>query len=64
MIDGDPGSTGFAGELDELEFSKVARPVGALKLASVSQGADSATKFISFGEDEQQTSWLSALKGG
>ena len=54
----------FTGEMDELEVSRVARPAGALKLAAISQGSDGAAKFISFGEDEQQSSWLSALKGG
>jgi len=58
------GSTGFAGEMDELEISKVARPASVIKLAAISQGADSAAKFISLGEDEQQTSWLSGLKNG
>ena len=55
---------GFSGEMDELEISKVARPVGAIKLAALSQGRDGATKFLTVGEDEQQTSWLSAFKTG
>ena len=59
-----PGGTGYAGELDELEISKIARPVGAIKLAAVNQGAESAAKLVSYGADEQQTSWLSAFKGG
>ncbi len=58
------GGVGFAGEIDELEISKVARPSSVIKLAVISQGGDSAAKFISFGEDEQQTSWLNALKSG
>jgi biopolymer transport protein ExbB len=58
------GGAGFAGEIDELEIAKTARPVSMLKLAAISQGADSMGKFISFGEDEQQTSWLSGLKSG
>jgi biopolymer transport protein ExbB len=54
----------YTAELDELEVARVARPVGALRLAAISQGGDSAAKFITFGEDEQQTSWLSAFKNG
>ena len=65
IIGGDSiGGAGFVGEMDELEISKVARPPGALKLAAVGQGPDGAAKFISFGEDEQQTSWLSFIKTG
>jgi len=65
LIGGDASEgVGFAGELDELDISKTARPASAVKLAAVSQGPDSASKFIAFGEDEQQSSWLSALKTG
>jgi len=65
LIGGDASEgEGFVGELDELEISRIARPASAIKLAAVSQGADSASRFISFGEDELQTSWLSALKTG
>jgi biopolymer transport protein ExbB len=65
LVGGDASEgEGFIGELDEMEISRSARPASAIKLAAVSQGGDSASKFISFGEDEQQTSWLSALKTG
>jgi biopolymer transport protein ExbB len=58
------GGIGYAGEIDELEISRVARPASVIKLAAFSQGADSAGKFISFGEDGQETNWLSGLKSG
>jgi biopolymer transport protein ExbB len=65
LIGGDAAEgIGFVGEMDELEISKTPRTASAIKLAAISQGPDSATKFISFGEDEQQTSWMSALKTG
>ena len=54
----------FTGELDELEISRNARPVGALRFAAVSQGGENAAKVLVFGEDEQNTNWLSALKTG
>ncbi len=54
----------FGGEMDELEISKVARPVSAIKLAALSQGRESTAKFLAIGEDEQETSWLSAFKTG
>lgn len=57
------GAAGYAGEIDELQISKTARPAGAIKLAVAEQGSDFA-KVLSFGEDEQQTSWLSGLKTG
>lgn len=57
-------AAGFNGELDELQIAKVARSVSAIKLAALSQGRDSTAKFLTIGEDEQQTSWLSAFKGG
>jgi biopolymer transport protein ExbB len=55
---------GFKGELDELEIAKIARSPSAIKLAALSQGSEAAVKFIAVGEDEQQTSWLSAFKTG
>jgi biopolymer transport protein ExbB len=51
-------SAGFAGDLDELQIAKVARPAGFIKAAAISQGTDPA-KFISFGMDEETSSWLS-----
>ena len=56
------GSTrpGFIGDLDELEISKVARPDGFVKFASVSQGgSDSSNKLVAIGQDEQTSTWLS-----
>jgi biopolymer transport protein ExbB len=58
------GGTGFAGEIDELQISKVARPAGFLKLAAAEQGGDSSAKLLTLGEDEQHTNWLSGLKKG
>jgi biopolymer transport protein ExbB len=58
------GGTGFLGEMDEMEISKVARPAGFLKLAAVEQGGDSASKIVAFGEDERQTGWFDFLKKG
>jgi len=59
-------STGgsFNGEIDELQMAKVARPATAIKLAALGQGRDGASKFITLGEDEHETSWLSAFKTG
>jgi biopolymer transport protein ExbB len=54
----------FAGEMDELEISKVARDPGFLQLAVASQGRDDAGKILTLGEDEQHTSWISAFKTG
>jgi biopolymer transport protein ExbB len=54
----------FSGEIDELQIAKVARPVGAIKLAALSQGRDAAAKFLSVGDDEHPSSWLNAFKTG
>lgn len=44
---------GFVGEVDELQIAQVARPVGAIKLAAVSQsGSDKGAKLLTAGEDE------------
>ena len=65
LLGGDSaGGNGFAGEIDELEIAKVARSAGAIKLAVLAQGGVGSDKFITVGENEQQTSWLSALKTG
>lgn len=46
-------SPGFVGELDELQISKVARPVGFLKLAAITQsGSDKAAKLLVTAPDE------------
>jgi len=58
------GGAGFKGELDELVIAKVARSASAIKVAALSQGSDAGAKFITVGEDEQQTSWLNAFKTG
>ena len=51
---------GFAGDIDEMEISKVARPDGFIKFASVSQGgADASNKLVALGVDEQTSTWLS-----
>jgi biopolymer transport protein ExbB len=68
IIDGDTppdGSTatGLSGEMDELEISKIARPVGAIKFAAASQGAD-ASKILTIAADEQPPAgWLSGAFG-
>jgi len=51
---------GFAGDADELEISKIARPDGYVKFTSVSQGgSDTAEKLVAVGPDEQTSTWLS-----
>lgn len=54
--DGAPGPAdqpGFAGEVDELQMAKVARPVGWFKFVSVNQGPSAdANKLLVAGEDE------------
>jgi biopolymer transport protein ExbB len=60
LVAGDPnGGTGFSGEMDELEISKVARPAGFIKVAAMSQGGDKGSKLIAFATDEIRTSWFS-----
>jgi len=57
--------TGFTGEMDELEISKVVRPPGFIKLAAVQQGGgDNAGKLLAVGQDEQPPpNWLSGAFG-
>lgn len=50
--------TGLAGDIDELEISKVARPAGFVRTAVMGQGPESG-KFISFSVAEENGSWLS-----
>lgn len=46
-------STGFAGEVDELQISRVARPGGLLRLAAINQsGSDDAARLLVAGADE------------
>jgi biopolymer transport protein ExbB len=51
------GGEKFTGELDEFVISKVARPLGFIKLAALGQG-EAGTKLLVFGADEQTTSWF------
>lgn len=53
------GGTGFAGDVDELEMAKVARPAGFIKLAAIGQGPEQA-KLISFSVDEENAGWFSS----
>lgn len=54
LPEGGAGTTGLAGELDELQISKVTRPPGFLKLAAISQGTgEKATKLVAVGNDEE-----------
>jgi biopolymer transport protein ExbB len=67
LIGGDvtAGDTGFNGEMDELQISKVARPAGFIKLAAIGQGGDDrAAKLLLLGADEQEKNWLSWLSTG
>ena len=60
LLGGDAtGGTGFAGEMDELEISRVARPAGGIKVAALSQGPDKASKLLTFVSEETRTSWFS-----
>ncbi len=53
----------FAGEIDELEISRVARPAGFIKLAAFGQGPEGAAKLLKEGEDEAAAGWLSGSFG-
>jgi biopolymer transport protein ExbB len=56
-------ATGFIGEMDELEMAKVARSVGLIKFAAISQGTDSS-KLLAVAPDEAPpASWLSGTFG-
>lgn len=59
VLGADPASNlpGVACEIDELEFSKVARSAGFLSLLAATQGTDS--KLVAFAADEKKHSWLS-----
>ncbi|WP_441242467.1 DUF2341 domain-containing protein [Tardiphaga sp. 768_D3_N2_1] len=50
--------SGFTGDMDELQISKIARPAGFIKYAAITQGGQ-PTKLISFSADEETASWLS-----
>jgi biopolymer transport protein ExbB len=68
LIGGDTPSdgstaTGFIGELDELNISKVARPVSQIKFAATSQGVDSS-KLLTVAPDEQPPAgWFAGAFG-
>ena len=49
---------GFAGDIDELQIAKIARPAGFIRFAAIGQGPDQA-KLVSFSVDEETASWLS-----
>jgi biopolymer transport protein ExbB len=53
---------GFAGDMDELEIVKAARPAGYIKAIAINQGTD-PSKFIAFSVDEETSSWLSGYFG-
>jgi biopolymer transport protein ExbB len=62
LIDGDvpaDGSTatGAVGEMDELEISKVARPVGQIKFAAASEGTNSAQLVAVAPDEEPPAGW-------
>jgi len=47
-------TAGFAGELDELQISKVARTAGFIRFAAISQGSgEKPAKLLNVGQDEQ-----------
>ena len=58
------GSTGFTGELDELQIHKTARPAGFIQLAAFGQGGEKVAKVIVAGDHEQPKNWLSFLTTG
>lgn len=51
-------AVGFAGDVDEFQIAKVARPAGFIKLGALGQGPDQA-KLISFSVDEENAGWFS-----
>ncbi|MCE0521634.1 MAG: DUF2341 domain-containing protein [Methylacidiphilales bacterium] len=62
--DANAGTTPFAGEMDELEISKVARPVGVIRFAALGQSQDTGPKLVAVGQDEQPpANWLSGAFG-
>jgi biopolymer transport protein ExbB len=50
-------STGFAGDIDELQISKAARSAGFIKAAFFDQGPEHG-KFITYDADEEPASWF------
>jgi biopolymer transport protein ExbB len=64
LLGGAAGRSGFAGEIDELQIARVARPVGAIKLAAIGQAGEKSAKLLTFTSDEAPKGWLSWLEGG
>jgi biopolymer transport protein ExbB len=59
------GGAGFAGEIDELEISRVARPAGWIALEAKTQGGtDAADKTLKLGEDEAHSGGPFAFLSG
>jgi biopolymer transport protein ExbB len=56
-----PIASAYTGELDELEISKSARDPSYLQLLAANQGA--GNKLVSFGPDQQLSSWSSGYVG-
>jgi biopolymer transport protein ExbB len=61
---GSTNTTGFLGEIDELEMSRAARPAGAFAFAALEQGPDGSSKLVTVGNDEQPSNWLGFLTKG
>ncbi|MDC7787020.1 DUF2341 domain-containing protein [Rhodoplanes sp. TEM] len=47
----------FAGDIDELQIAKVARPAGFVRVQAIGQGGD-VGKLIGFAPDEETASWF------
>jgi biopolymer transport protein ExbB len=66
-LGGDGGLNGaapaspFSGEMDELDIAKVARDPALIRLLALNEGE--ADKLVSFGNDEQQSSWSTGYVG-
>lgn len=59
--DGAPVTSGFAGEIDELEIAKTARDPLWLAVSAMNQGSED--HLIQFGGDEQISTWSSGYVG-
>jgi biopolymer transport protein ExbB len=58
------GITGFAGEMDELQISRVARSASFVQFAAAEESGDTGPKVLALGVDEQPTNWFSFIKKG
>ena len=58
---GQPPQNGYAGELDEVQISRVARDPAYLEVMALNQGP--GDKLVEFGEDQQLSSWSSGYIG-